>query len=64
MSVLRLSIGGVSFRHRSCVAGHKPGIRVVTETVEKNKEACKHCIEKFTIESGCIDDVTFFFECA
>jgi len=30
MSVLRLSAGGVSFRHRSCVAGHGPGIRVVT----------------------------------
>jgi len=30
MSVLRLSADGVSFRHRSCVAGHGPGIRVVT----------------------------------
>ena len=30
MSVVRLSAGGVSFRHRSCVAGHGPGIRVVT----------------------------------
>jgi hypothetical protein len=31
MSVLRLSAGGVSFRHRPCVAGHGPGIRVVTK---------------------------------
>ena len=30
MSVLRLSVGGVSFRHRSCVAGHGSGIQVVT----------------------------------
>jgi hypothetical protein len=30
MSVLRLSVGGVFFRHRSCVADHGPGIRVVT----------------------------------
>jgi hypothetical protein len=30
MFVLRLSAGGVSFRHRSCVAGHGTGIRVVT----------------------------------
>jgi hypothetical protein len=30
MSVLRLSVGGVSFRHRLCVTGHGPGIRVVT----------------------------------
>jgi hypothetical protein len=29
MSVLRLSVGRVSFRYRSCVAGHGPGIRVV-----------------------------------
>ncbi|KAJ6854475.1 hypothetical protein NC651_039404 [Populus alba x Populus x berolinensis] len=34
------------------------------ETVEKNKEACKHCVEKSTIDSDCIDDVTFFFKCA
>jgi hypothetical protein len=42
MSVLRLSAGGVSFRHRSCVAGHGPGIRVVTETFPcyKNIEVC------------------------
>ena len=32
------------------------------ETVEKNKEACKHCVEKSTIDSDCIDDA--FFECA
>jgi hypothetical protein len=31
MSVLRLSIGGVSFQHRSCVAGHGPGIQVMTQ---------------------------------
>jgi len=31
MSVLRLSAGGVSFRHRPCVAGHGPGIQVVTD---------------------------------
>jgi hypothetical protein len=30
MFVLRLSVGGVSFRHRSCVAGHGTRIRVVT----------------------------------
>jgi hypothetical protein len=36
MSVLRLSAGGVSFRHRPCVAGHGPGIRVVTGTLEGN----------------------------
>jgi hypothetical protein len=33
MSVLRLSVGGVSFRHHSCVAGHGPEIRVVTISV-------------------------------
>jgi hypothetical protein len=33
MSVLRLSVGGVSFRHHSCVAGHGPEIRVVTVSV-------------------------------
>jgi len=24
MSILRLSVGGVSLRHRSCVASHEP----------------------------------------
>ncbi|KAL9352320.1 hypothetical protein Peur_055000 [Populus x canadensis] len=30
MFVLRLSAGGVSFRHRSYIAGHGPEIRIVT----------------------------------
>jgi hypothetical protein len=38
MSVLRLSAGGVSFRHRSCVAGHGPGIRVVTKRLQMLKK--------------------------
>jgi hypothetical protein len=33
MSVLRLSAGGVSFQHRSRVAGHGPGTRVVTPSI-------------------------------
>ena len=37
MFVLRLSIGGVSFRHCSCVARYGPGIRVVTETNQKKQ---------------------------
>jgi hypothetical protein len=35
MSVLRLNVGGVSFRHRSCVAGHGPEIRVVIDMIRE-----------------------------
>jgi hypothetical protein len=38
MFVLRFSIEGVSFQHRSCVAGHGLGIRVVTEMVLREEE--------------------------
>jgi len=34
MFVLRLSVNEVSFRHRSCIAGHGPGIRVVTRYMQ------------------------------
>jgi cytochrome c551/c552 len=37
MSVLRLSVGGVSFQHRSCVAGHGPEIGVVTPSDQNTK---------------------------
>ena len=37
MSVLRLSIGWVSFQYHSCVVGHGPGTRVVTKPV------CRDC---------------------
>jgi hypothetical protein len=36
MSVWRLNVGGVSFRHRPCVAGHGPGIQVVKKTPQQN----------------------------
>jgi len=35
MYVLRLGIGRVSLRHHSCIAGHGPGIRVVTRVVSE-----------------------------
>jgi len=34
MSILRLSVGGVSFRHSSYIAGHGPGIQVMTTNVK------------------------------
>jgi len=42
MFVLRLSAGGVSFRRRSCVAGHGPGIRVVTTFIQRKKVHAQH----------------------
>jgi hypothetical protein len=47
MSVLRLSVGGVSFRHRYCVAGHEPGIRVMTDQEHiKSKEYTDQVLKK------------------
>ena len=37
MSDLRLSVGGVFFRHHSCVSGHGPGTRAMTKSV------CRDC---------------------
>ena len=35
MCVLRLSVGRVSLRHHSCIAGHGPEIWVVTRVVSE-----------------------------
>jgi hypothetical protein len=45
---LRLSVGGVSFRHRSCAAGHGPGIRVVTIVYLKKYVLMKSLCSLFT----------------
>jgi hypothetical protein len=49
MSVLRLSAGGVSFRHRSCVVGHGPGIRVVIQSMlEFEARVLEQVVEQVT----------------
>jgi hypothetical protein len=42
MFVMRLSIGGVSLRHHSCVANHGLGIQVMTNRKLKKKEKSKN----------------------
>ena len=52
MSVLRLSVGEVSFRHRSYVAGHGSGIRVVTMTMKKYHQTplnAPNCPKKYNM---------------